>query len=215
MKIGLLVDGRTEYYALPHLLPRLGSSHQILAPLVCDIQPFASPALMAHVASKRFPILLKDKVDWILVLIDKETRQDCTGELVQVIEREMRSRLDSKEVGLSVVLKVSKFENWTASDPDALRALPGMFEKVERIEKQVAPNRADAVDALSLLKSCARKSYHKVDSAVAICKQLDPVRAAANSRSFRKLLKVLECPGAAPEDRSPGQARRSGRPRKR
>jgi len=217
MKIGLLVDGRAEYYALPHLLPRLGSPHQLLAPLVCDIQPFASPALMAHVASKQFPILLSKGVDSIVVLIDKETRPDCTGELVQVIEREMRTRLvvHSEEAGLSVVLKVSKFENWTASDPEALRALSGMFENVERIEKQVAPNRADAVDALSLLKSCARKGYHKVDGGVAICKQLDPVRAAANSRSFRKLLKVLECPGVGSEGRSPGAARHSGRPRKR
>lgn len=207
MKIGLLVDGRAEYYALPHLLPRLGSPHQLLAPLVCDIQPFASPGLMAHVASKQFPILLSKGADSIVVLIDKETRPDCTGELVQAIEREMRGRLDSEEVRLSVVLKVSKFENWIASDPEALRALSGMFENVERIERQVAPNRADAVDAYGLLKSCARKGYHKVDGAVAICKQLDPVRAAVNSRSFRKLLKVLECPGAAPL--------RSGRPRKR
>jgi hypothetical protein len=215
MKIGVLVDGRAEYYALPHLLPRLGSPHQLLTPLVCDIQPFASPAQMALAASKKFPILLSKGVDSIVVLIDKETRLDCTGELVQAIEREMRARLDSKDVRLSVVLKVSKFENWTASDPDALRALPRMFENVERIEKQVAPNRADAVDALGLLKSCARKGYDKVRGGVAICEKLDPVRAAANSRSFRKLLKVLECPAAGSEDRSPGQARRSGRARRR
>lgn len=218
MKIGVLVEGDAEFHALPNLWPRLGSPHQILGPLKCGIQPFANPAQMALMASKKFPILLFSwKVDAIVILIDKETRQDCTGELVQAVERQCRERLAalSKTVSLSVVFKVSKFENWTASDPNALRALPGMFENVERIEKQVAPNRADTVDALGLLKTCARKSYDKVGGAVAICKQLDPVRAAANSRSFRKLLKVLECSGAAPEDRSPGQARRSGRPRKR
>lgn len=217
MKIGLLVDGRAEYYALPHLLPRLGAPHQLLAPLVCDIQPFASPAQMALAASKKFPILLSKGVDSIIVLIDKETRQDCMGDLVPAVEREARERLVvlSTTVSLSVVFKVSKFENWTASDPDALRALPGMFENVERIERQVAPNRADTVDALGLLKSCARKGYDKVRGGLAICEKLDPVRAAANSRSFRKLLKVLECPGAGSEDRSPGQVRGSGRARKR
>lgn len=217
MKIGVLVEGDAEFHALPNLWPRLGSPHQILGPLKCGIQPMAPLAQIALVASKKFPILLSKGVDWIVILIDKETRQDCTGELVQAVERQCRERLAalSKTVSLSVVFKVSKFENWTASDPEALRALPGMFENVERIEKQVAPNRADAVDALGLLKSCARKGYDKVRGGVAICKQLDPVRAAANSRSFRKLLKVLECPGAAPEDRSLGATRRSGRPRKR
>lgn len=208
MKIGVLVEGDAEFHALPNLWPRLGSPHQILGPLKCGIQPMAPLAQIALVASKKFPILLSKGVDSIVVLIDKETRPDCTGELVQAIEREMRGRLDSEEVRLSVVLKVSKFENWIASDPEALRALSGMFENVERIEKQVAPNRADAVDAYGLLKSCARKGYHKVDGAVAICKQLDPVRAAGNSRSFRKLLKVLECPAAGSGDRSPGRARR-------
>jgi hypothetical protein len=201
MKIGLLVDGRTEYHALPHVIPRLGSPHQILLPLVCDIQPFASPAQMALAASKKFPILLSKGVDSIVILIDKETRQDCTGELVQAVEREARERLavHSTTATLAVVFKVSKFENWLVADPPGLRVLAAMFENVERIEKQVAPNRADGVDALGLLKACSRKGgYHKVKGALAICEQLDPVRAAANSRSLRKLLKVLECPGAAP-----------------
>lgn len=217
MKIGLLVDGRAEYYGLPHLLPRLGSPHQVLAPLVCDIQPFASPAQMALAASKKFPILLAKRVDSIVVLIDKETRQDCTGELVQVVEREARERLalHSTTVSLAVVFKVSKFENWLVADPEALRALSGMFDNVERIEKQVSPNRADAVDAVGLLNACARRhGYHKMDGAVAICRQLDPGRAAASSRSFRKLLKVLECFGPNPQPGVPFRQGRTGQRRR-
>lgn len=210
MKIGLLVDGQTEYQALPCIIPRLGSPHQIRRPLYCDIQPGASPAQMAYAASKKFSILLSQEVDSIVILIDKETRQDCTVELVQAVEREARKRLAelSATVTLAVVFKVSKFENWLVADPQGLRDLAAMFENVERIEKQVAPNRADGVDALNLLKACARKrGYSKVEGALAICKHLDPIRAAANSRSLRKLLKVLECPGAAP----PASPRRRGR----
>jgi len=198
MKIGLLVDGQAEYRAFPHLLPRLGSPHQILQPLFCDIQPFAPPAQMALAASKRFPILLSKGADLIVILVDKETRQDCTVELAQAVEREAKARLEAPAVELCVVLKVSMFENWLVADPQTLGGLTGLFENVERIEKQVAPGRADGVAALDLLKSCSRtRSYHKVDGAMAICKQLDPVRAAENSRSFRKLLKVLGCPPAA------------------
>lgn len=194
MKIGLLVDGRSEYEALPHLMGRLRTEHTILQhPLKCDIQPHASPAQMALAASKKFPILLHQGADAIVILIDKETRQDCTGELVRAVEREASERLSrlDPEARVQVVFKVSCFENWLVADPQALRELTGLFERIERIERQVA-NRADVVNALELLKSCSRqKSYDKPRGAVAICKKLDPQRAAANSRSFRKLLKTL------------------------
>lgn len=210
MKVGLLVDGRAEYYSLPHLLPRLGSPHQILAPLVCDIQPFASPAQMALAASKRFQILLAKGAESIVILIDKETRPDCTVELVQAVERQAKARLRdfSSTVALQVVFKVSMFENWMAADPAALGGLPGLFEHVERIERQVSGGRADSVNALELLKTCSKRSYDKVSGAVAICKGLDPIRAAGNSRSFRKLLKTLGCPQGDPPRGAPRQKRR-------
>jgi len=204
MKIGLLVDGRAEYYGLPHVLPRLGSPHQVLSPLVCDIQPFASPAQMALAASKRFQILLAKGAESIVVLIDKETRPDCTVELVRAVEREARTRLReiSATVDLQVVLKVSMFENWLIADPEALGGLAGLFEKVERIEKQVVKGRADSADALGLLKACSRERvYDKVKGATAICPRLDPTRAAGNSRSFRKFLKTLEVPQRGPSPR--------------
>jgi hypothetical protein len=194
MKIGLLVDGKAEFYGLPHLLPRLGSPHVILSPLLCDIQPYASPAQIALAASKRFAILLPKGVTLIVILLDKERRQECTGELVLAIEREARARLAALKspAAVRVVFKVPMFENWLVADPEALRGMIGRFEKVERIAKQAAPNRADAVDALGLLKTCSKdRTFDKVRDGVAICKVLEPARAAANSRSFRKLLKEL------------------------
>jgi len=197
MKIGLIVEGDSEYYALPHLLPKLRSPHTIVR-LRCPVQPLSPPALIAHVAAtKSFPILLSKGVDRIVLVIDKETRPDCTIELVREIEREARDRLQEK-VELQVVLKVTKLENWLVADPQALRELPGLFENVESIEKKVAPGRADGVDAHALLKTCSRKrSYEKKAGAVEICKKLDPERARENSRSFRKLLKTLGCPEPA------------------
>jgi hypothetical protein len=94
------------------------------------------------------------------------------------------------------------------ADPQALSDLPGLFEHVERIEKQVAPGRADAVDAHALLKTCSRKrAYDKKTGAIEICKKLDPERARKNSRSFRKLLKTLGCP-EPPAEPARGRSRR-------
>lgn len=199
MKIGLIVEGDSEYHALPNLLPRVASPHTILRqPLRCPVDPKSSPAQIAHVAAtKSFPILIAKGVDLIVLLIDKENRPECTIELVQEIEREGRSRL-TESVDLCVVLKVTKLENWLVADPQALRELK-LFENVERIEKQVA-GRADAVDALALLKSCSgRRSYDKKKGAIEICKKLDPERARKNSRSFQKLLKTLGYPEAPVE----------------
>lgn len=211
MKVGVLVEGQSEFRGLQVLLPRLGSPHQVLSPLVCSIHPFASPAQMALAASKRFPILLDRGAELIVILFDKETRQDCLVELVQSVEREARTRLQkiSSTTQLQVVLKVSMFEDWLVSDPQAVGGITGLFENVERIEKRVQ-GRADAVDALSLLKGCSRQGiYDKVEGAVAICQRLDPVRAAENSRSFRKFLKVLEAPYGTANPRRP--SRRSSR----
>jgi hypothetical protein len=217
VKIGILVDGQAEFQGLRHLLSRLGSPHQILSPLYCDIQPLASPAQMALAASKKFQVLLVKGVEAIVVLIDKETRQECTGDLVRQIEREARARLSdlAPEVHLRVVLKVTKLENWLVADPGALRDVPGLIENPERIEKQVSRGRADAVDALGLLKGCWRKrSFNKPECAIAICQKIDPARAAANSRSFRKLLKTLGHPDYdEPAPPSPTGARRTRKPK--
>ena len=198
MKIGLLVDGRAEYVGLPYLLERIVSPHTILrTPLLCDIQPFASPAQIAHVASKSFPILLHRGADRILILFDKEARQDCTVELATAVEKAARARLDRPDVEVRVILKVKMFENWFVADPEALRGIAGRFEKVERIAKQVTPGRADSVDALGLLKACSKdRTFDKPRDAATICKVIDPARAAANSRSFRKMLKELGVPQA-------------------
>lgn len=211
MRIGLLVDGQAEYQGLRELRDRLClPPHLIVQVLYCDLQPHSTPAQIAYVAAKRFRILEKDRVDTVVLLLDKEDRQDCTVELAEAIRREAASRLALLPVPaqVHVVLKVSKLENWLVADPQALRELPGLFEDVDRIERQVAPGRADQVDALTLLRGCSRKRvYVKTDGAAAICRKLDPARAAANSRSFRKLLKVLEHPAGLPP-RQPARRRR-------
>lgn len=160
---------------------------------------------MALAASKKFQILLTKHAEAIVILVDKETRPDCTVELVQALERDARARLRnlSPTVGLTVVFKITMFENWLIADPNALGDLPGLFQHVERIERQVSGGRADTVNALDLLKACSKRSYDKVDAAIAICKGLNPAHAAENSRSFRKLLKVLECPQGRPVHRAP------------
>ena len=200
MRIGVLVDGQAEFRGLPHLLQRIVTPHQVLSqPLYCDIQPFATPAQMALAASKRFPLLIRRGANLVVILVDKESRPECTGELAFSIAQEARLRLSrmATAVELAVVLKVTSFENWLVSDPSVLRQLPGLFSNPDRIEKQVMLGRADTVNALGLLTACSKLGQlEKTRDSVAICKVLDPATAARNSRSFGKLLRVLGSPSA-------------------
>ena len=207
MRIGFLVDGQAERKGLPKIIPRVRSSATILRnPLFCDMQPFAPPAQIAHVAAKRFGILLAKGVSKIVVLIDKERRPHCTPRIACDIESEMRKRLAKIDprAQLSVVLKVTMFENWLVADPDAYKALRGRFTRVATLRKAVEPDKADSVDALSLLRKCSKTgTFEKVRDGVAICKELEPNRAARNSRSFRRFLRVLGHPDYESQSKSP------------
>jgi hypothetical protein len=211
VKIGVLVDGQAEFRGLPHLLQRIVTPHQILSqPLYCDIQPFATPAQMALAASKRFPLLIRRGANLVLILVDKESRPECTGELALSIAQEARLRLSrmAAAIELAVVLKVASFENWLVSDPSALRHLPGLFSRPDRIEKQVVPGRADTVNAIVLLTTCSKLGqFEKTRDSVAICKVLDPAAAARNSRSFDKLLRALGSSDARPAVHRPQRSR--------
>lgn len=195
MRIGLLVDGQAEYQSLPRLVPGITLPHAVLAPLYCAMQPLSSPGQIAHVASKRFPLLLQRHVDRIVILIDKEHRDDCPGEFATAIATAARQKLSalSTSTELAVVVKVSRYENWLVADPAALGTLPGRFKEVERIGSRVSGGRADSVDGLTLLKQSAQgKSFDKVRDAIAICQKLSPDRARKNSASFDKFIRVLE-----------------------
>jgi hypothetical protein len=206
MKIGILVDGQAEFHSLPLFLDRVDTQAQILKPLYCDMQPFASYQQIAYVAMKRVSILLQKGVSKVVVLIDKEQRGDCAPLMANSIEEELEGRLRQTDWNgqVSVVVKVDAFENWLVADPHAFVKLTGMFKHRKRIRKAVEPDKADNVDALAVLNRCCVKgSFSKVKGAKAICQRLDPTRAATNSRSFRRFLRVLGDPAFSTESKNP------------
>ena len=75
MKIGIIVDGQSEYQGLCNLFPRINTPNQILNPIYCDIQPYSTVGQIAYSISKKMPILLTRDVDHIIILLDKETRK--------------------------------------------------------------------------------------------------------------------------------------------
>ena len=205
MKIGLLVDGQSEFYALRRLLPRIPSPHVILAPLYADIQPCAPPAQNANAILPGVRILARKGAQSALVLIDWEQRPGCPGETAQQLASVLAGPVGKTGISsCAVVIKVRSFENWLVSDPTAFGKMPRRFRLSATDRARIAPNKADTADATRIIKASALDSpYDKVGDAVAILSHAKPDRMAKNSRSFRRLLRLLDCDPYCHQSSSP------------
>jgi hypothetical protein len=208
VRIGLIVDGLGEVQALRHVLRRIQSPQEILiTPLKAEIQPKARLTQITHAATEACEILARKRVDLAVVLMDLEDRSECPGAVAQQIQTLITERVTRIGLGMevAVVLKVRQLENWLVSDLQCLRATPRLFPEVQRTTRSVPAGNADGVDGLSILKHAAgrRRAYDKVQDAIAICEHLDPGRAALNSRSFRRFLRVLGDSRYADQSRLP------------
>ncbi len=110
MRIGLVVDGQAEVFAVRELVNQLAIPHvQFLNPIYADMQPKATPHQIARSALNKCQIHLARNVELIVVLIDREDRGDCPSRFAANIRAAfVRLGLASIEV----VVKDRKFENW-------------------------------------------------------------------------------------------------------
>jgi len=194
--VAVLVDGEAEYHSLPFILRRCTA---VTKPIVrrADLQPFAPAAQIAYRAAKYIPELIKQGARGVIVLLDIEEPSSCAGKRAIAIDSALRSIVTREHYRkVSVVLKVRCYENWLIADPDALAALPVLIPRAGALRAKVAPDKADRVDAIALLKGAVREgSWNKVDCAKQIARHVDPRRAGCNSRSLRRFLRVI---GQAP-----------------
>jgi len=190
VKIGVVVDGVSEFASLPSLYAELrkATGNQILRPVRANIQPTAPSGVIVRQCSKRIRECYERGAEAVVVLIDREDRNECPGEIASAIE----ARLGQARLNAHVVIKDRTYENWLLADIDALKCLSGRFVLSKATVQAVQPNKADHVDALKLLKRSVRSgSYHKVDDSKRICEKADASRLAQHSRSFRRFLRVV------------------------
>jgi hypothetical protein len=135
--------------------------------------------------------MMSKEVTDIVVLLDREDRQECPGQLAGEI-------LDNLEIPPGcfgfVVIKDRMFENWLVADVATLRKFPGRYALSAADERRIVPDGADKLDALRIMKGITSPSYAKVSDSRKIMEAADPMAVAANSRSFRRLLRVLGAP---------------------
>lgn len=189
MKIGLIVDGEGEPLALDCILSKINSSNVILKARFAGMHPKASPKQIAKAADGAVKVLLAKGVTMLVVLIDLED-SPCAVNMAREIEQAFFSQY---EINTQVVVKKHSVENWLIADPAGLKQMSARFDVTRSFEDKVYNDRADhIVNAADLLDSIAiKKNYHKRNDPPAIMSHLLPDRIAQNSRSFRRLLRVV------------------------
>ena len=162
--IGLVVEGSTEYEAIPNILYRLGVRYTRPScihgqPVCTDISVLVEYHLLSHVR-----VQLRKGASKVIVVLDLEDRNCSPQEFRQNLLAELRTKIIESEgkehsKNVDVVVCNNKFENWLIADPKGLlksNYIARSFEGRVRCH-------ADGKDALSILKFSFRKedSYNK------------------------------------------------------
>jgi hypothetical protein len=201
MKIGLVVDGVSEYSALPYVLNRLAplTGHQYLRVIKADIQPLAPLPSIARVCKPAVAQLAARGADRILVLLDREQQEACAPTLAS----DLGLVLSTSGCPATVIYKDRTFENWLLGDVNAIRAHPARFNIAPGQIRQIQPDRVDRVDGLAMLRLIARRGYDKVGDSRVILESAQPAQIGLHSRSFRKFLREVGDPTYAAQSRVP------------
>ena len=206
MRIGVVVDGESEFRSLPLITRGLATpSTIILDPLRADIQPFATVGQIAVAVSSRLAILAGRGAEKAIILVDRETRGSCprdiAAELINAVQP-VCARVGVADVG--VVVKNRTYENWLIADVGGITAIRGRFRLTRGVIREIENDGADRQDGIAILKRAARKeAYTKVSDSVRIMSRANPLAIAGNSRSFRRFLRLLNHPVYADQSRRP------------
>lgn len=198
MKIGVVVEGRGEFKALPEIREQV---HRITKAsgfkvLFAAYDPHAQPGRIVRECESRIRQFHARGYNRVIVLVDRESRNVGCSQLAKDLEE--RFAKAQFPIPISVVVKDRRFENWLVADVDALKQMQGRFKITKGMRREIEPDRADRIDALRLLKKASQNGdFGKVDDARRIMQKADIGKMALNSRSFRCFLARLGHPHLA------------------
>lgn len=198
--VGLVVEGETEYYALPllhhgkHAIPgcpairttNLGGVGSHLTP--AGIARMAAPRIKTHLIAGHKPVIL---------CLDREQRPDCAGSFAQAILGALCRELSRTQAAdVHVVVADRTFEAWILADAAGLakRRLLRTAPKFHCFEGSMGDGGKKGTVELSRLLG---REYRKTSDGPRLFEALDPTVARVwgpgkrGSRSLDKLLRTL------------------------
>lgn len=203
MRIGVVVDGDSEYRSFANVCEKIrpDCGHAFLRPVKATVDPMAPAPAIARMVKDRVLAAEARGASLVVVLLDRETRDECPGELATAIRENIENYATAR---ICVVIKNRKFENWLVADIRSLAAMRARFNITAGRRRLVEGDRADSIDGHGLLRQAAKgDAYDKVLDSRRILERADPVAIAANSRSFRKFLRCVGHPKYVAQSRLP------------
>jgi len=196
--VGLVVEGPTEYSAVPFLLRRLGIRHT--TPSSINGQSVQAPLgdLVKYRLLKHVLVQLSKNADLVVVVLDVEERPMSSEQFSGALCREIRKQV-TREKGRQAASKVEvvacmrRFENWLIADPKGLARCAWI---VKDLSKAVACH-ADDHDAVALLTGAMgkgvgyRKAYHGPKLAQFVRVEQEKAGNKLCSISLRKFIQIV------------------------
>lgn len=197
MLVGCVVEGDTEYYCLPSLLGRLG--HTPLRPLITYGSSGDWETLIRGRVAPRVKALALKSPEKIIVVLDREDRQECPAALAARALEALRQELAGLKVPpLAIVIADRCFECILFADYEALDSIP-VFEGAP---SALLGETTDGKNVLSVLKRTLKpgRRYRKSEHGLALARRMNlrSPAVAGRSRALRKLLR--EAPPYEPEE---------------
>jgi len=192
--IGLVVEGPSEYHALPQLLAKLSVRHT--TPSSCDgFGAYAAPEAIARRALRHLRAQATKDIRRLLFVLDRESRPDCAPAFAETVREAVKKEAGPEWRGIDKPLVVvccdRTIENWIIADPTGIRSHKSMGKDLSRR----VGSQADGKDAVQMLKSASARGFHYqkgwMAGELAARVRVNARQVQRRSRSLRKLLK--EC----------------------
>ncbi|MHA1813412.1 MAG: DUF4276 family protein [Candidatus Thorarchaeota archaeon] len=197
--VGLVVEGQTEARAYPLLLKPLGLrlagilhfGGQFQTRNATDLARFVTCRIVPRVQAMR-----RKGVASIVVVLDREERNDCPGQLASNIEAIIVHELHAQyqyagQPPISVVCADRRFENWLIADPDGI----ARHKLIQDSPSRAVGSQADGKDAIMIINRVLRhgRSYMKTTHGPQLAKHVRILEPGVRSRSHSldKLIRTL------------------------
>lgn len=192
--IGLVVEGLSEYMALPVLMQNAGGPNARRVHFGGQGENADLRRVAAERIAPKVRVLILKKVAKVVVVLDRERRVECAPEIARLVDAAVREELGRRfgyrgSPPLSVVCADRTLENWLIADP----ARVARSAILRKRPVPLSQSRVDDLNACELIKRACKKNqcYVKTKDAPALAQHVRTGEAHVQerSRSLKKFVK--------------------------
>lgn len=185
-RVAAVVEGSMEYAAVPVLLRNLGLAPSVPYNLHGQSVDESLDRYVRRAIIPAVDICLQKHPDIVLVLLDREDRDQCPGSLASMIAKIINRQR------VAVVIANRRIENWIIADSANVNRSKLVNNPLPRLK----PAEADGRNALEMIKrAMSPTGYKKATHGVALLARVNCIdkHVRARSASIDKFVRSVVC----------------------